>query len=529
MSLLAADFWEEHCTECGAPACYRECPMFERSEIGRCRRFDGGLRKVRRGLPGDAFEVRFRPWGKLEMDFHGRLTTQLRFNLLRRFDAVAGAFARFGARLTPRFVPYWRNPWGLYRSFRWRLVRLMSKTVSSPSTWSVCVSSVRPVNLVVSLARGDQSEVWRGSLPVTETVTTHVFRLPPVVGEALYRIFAASDADCAVAVTFHRLALIGPSPAQPFRPAAFVKCLAWDLDGTLWDGTLLEDGADALRLNESAVRLVKELDARGIVNSVVSRNDAAPALDALRRFGLEEYFVFPQIGWRPKSEGLVNLAREMNVGLDALAFVDDREENRAEVRMNAPAVRVFDVAQLDGLSARPEFNPPTSAESAGRRATYRAEMVRRATQSAAGVDAEAFARLSGLRVTLTPVVGAEDPLAVRCRELVQRTNRLTLAGRRYGEGEFAELLRTNACFAVGCRDKYGDYGTVGFACVSNGELREFVMSCRVAGRGCERRTVEALKERTGVSSLWAKVEDTGRNDAVREALAGIVRLEESET
>lgn len=51
-----------------------------------------------------------------------------------------------------------------------------------------------------------------------------------------------------------------------------VKCVVWDLDNTVWDGVLLEDG-DGRPLRPGVREAIEELDRRGILQSIASRND----------------------------------------------------------------------------------------------------------------------------------------------------------------------------------------------------------------------------------------------------------------
>ena len=244
--------------------------------------------------------------------------------------------------------------------------------------------------------------------------------------------------------------------------------------------------------------------------------------EARARFGIADLFVFPQVGWGAKSAALRQLARELNVGLDSLALVDDASWERAEVRQNVPGVRTFDAAAIETLAAEPCFNPPASAESANRRARYQEEAARRGAEAASGADHVAFLKASHIRLALGPVV---DETAVRCRELVQRSNQLTLAARRYDEAAFASLVASTESWAVRCADDYGDYGTVGFVAVARAEdgvveLREFVMSCRVAKKLCEQSVILFLAERAaaqGARIFRAVVTPTGRNGALVEA------------
>ena len=483
---VAASFWEEHCTECGEPDCYRTCARFVKGRGGRCRRFAGGLKET---ILCEGVEVEFLPWGKMEAFFHGGMISRARAERLERLMART-AWLR---RLAPRW----------WRSWRWRWA-LRGATKGSPNFWRIKAVAERDESLVLQVVDAELKELVRESLRLTAGSAVEAsVPIPPVADGALFRIFAANG-EATGKIRFERCQLVKCPESQ------HVKCLAWDLDGTLWQGTLSEDGAEGLSLNATAIEVVKELDRRGIVNSICSKNDAAEALAALKKFGIEEYFVFPQIGWGPKSEGLRTLSREMNIGLDAIAFVDDREEVRGEVRANAPEVRVFAAEEMTSFLELPEFNPPTSAESVGRRARYREEMSRREAVKAFGGDAAAFLAASGLEIELKPVEGER---AERCRELVQRTNQLNLTGRRYDEAAFAKLLKETECHAVHVWDKYGDYGVVGFVAMRGTHIVECCFSCRVAEKGVERRVLEKL---AAGRKLTADVAVTPRNGKIRE-------------
>ena len=85
-----------------------------------------------------------------------------------------------------------------------------------------------------------------------------------------------------------------------------IKCVVWDLDHTLWDGVLLEDGS--VQIQPDVVQHIHRLDQLGILNSVASKNDQETATARIAEAGLTDMLLFPQIGWGPKSESIKRIA-----------------------------------------------------------------------------------------------------------------------------------------------------------------------------------------------------------------------------
>src|SRR5262245_2797725 len=85
-----------------------------------------------------------------------------------------------------------------------------------------------------------------------------------------------------------------------------IKLLVWDLDNTLWSGTLLE--GDPVSVAESAIATLKALDERGILHSIASKNDSDAAMSKLKEFGLDAYFLYPQINWSSKASNIRTIA-----------------------------------------------------------------------------------------------------------------------------------------------------------------------------------------------------------------------------
>lgn len=265
----------------------------------------------------------------------------------------------------------------------------------------------------------------------------------------------------------------------------FVKCVVWDLDDTLWSGTLLE--GDAVVPDPKIVEAIKEFDRRGILNSIASRNDAATALAKLEELAIAEYFLFPQIDWGAKHASVARIASDLSIGTDTIAFIEDQAFERDEVAHSLPGVRCYPPDEVPRLLGLPEFTPPfVSEESARRRSMYVAEADRSKAESQFRGPKEEF--LAGLKMTMiiTPA-GAED--LRRAEELTVRTNQLNTTGRTYSYEELDGFRGSpdHLLLMATLEDRYGSYGKVGLALVELGEdtwtLKLLLMSCRVMSRG----------------------------------------------
>ena len=264
-----------------------------------------------------------------------------------------------------------------------------------------------------------------------------------------------------------------------------VKCVVWDLDNTVWDGVLLEDGD--VRLRPGVVDVLETLDRRGILHSVASRNDHDAAIAKLRELGLDEYFLYPQINWDAKSRSVAEVARALNIGVDTLAFVDDQAFERDEVRFVNAQVRCIDAADLHDIPGLPEMNPAfVTDDSARRRQMYRADAQRRKSEEEHDGSMEEFLASLGMEFSIRPA--GEDDLA-RAEELTVRTNQLNATGYTYSYAELDEFRRSDDhdLLVAELIDKYGSYGVIGITLVHRTPgarmIKLLLMSCRVMSRG----------------------------------------------
>jgi methoxymalonate biosynthesis protein len=264
-----------------------------------------------------------------------------------------------------------------------------------------------------------------------------------------------------------------------------VKCLIWDLDNTLWRGTLLED--PRVQVPDAHREVITTLDSRGILQSIASKNDHDLAWRRLEELGLAEFFVLPHITWGPKSDSVREIAERLNFAPAAVAFVDDQPAERAEVGFHAADVRCYPADQVLSLPDRAEFSPKTvTVDARRRRQMYQASFRREAEkESFAGPD-EAFLRSLDLVMRIGRA-GGED--LSRVEELTLRTSQMNATGVHYSDEVLRGLLTDagHEVLTITMADRFGPHGAVGVLLLERHpawwHLKLLATSCRVVSFG----------------------------------------------
>jgi len=264
-----------------------------------------------------------------------------------------------------------------------------------------------------------------------------------------------------------------------------VKCLVWDLDNTIWSGTLLEK--DRCRLKPGIRSILDELDLRGILQSIASANDEDLAVAALSQKGIAQLFLYPQITWSKKVSCIQTIARKLNIGLDSMGFIDDEPYELEQVRQILPSVRIYPAKDYKTLLVRPDFSPLfRTRESSQRRKMYVQESARSEEQKSYGKSQKEFLNYCRTHLTIREATERDLP---RILELMHRTHQLNSTGKIYSEMEVRSFLISLKfkVYVVELKDRFVDYGKIGVAiCVrrpDRWEVFSFLLSCRVLTRG----------------------------------------------
>jgi FkbH-like protein len=292
------------------------------------------------------------------------------------------------------------------------------------------------------------------------------------------------------------------------------KALVVDLDNTLWGGIIGEDGMDGIKIGSDhpgaayrdLQRAMLDLYRRGILLAICSKNNVDDAMEVLDKHpGMilrRQHFAAMRINWQDKVQNLREIAMELNIGIDALTFLDDNPVEREQIRAALPEIAVLDVPADPGQYAAvlrrcPLFDRLVLSDEDKQRGIYYAAQRERIQLETACTSKEDFLRSLQQEVEIAPV---RSSTLARVAQLTQKTNQFNVTTRRYKEQEIAEMASSpnRTVVSVRVRDRYGDNGLVGVAITTDeGETREidtFLLSCRVIGRTVETAILSYLAQ-----------------------------------
>jgi len=284
------------------------------------------------------------------------------------------------------------------------------------------------------------------------------------------------------------------------------KCLAVDLDNTLWGGVIGDDGLGGIVLGNinpegeafSAFGLyLKHLKHQGVILVVNSKNDVAVAESVFRYhqecvLKMEDFSAFV-CNWESKSSNLSRIAKSLNIGTESIVFVDDNKGECEEVRHALPEVNVIELSGdpaffADQIERLHLFAPlDMTAEDLRRQESYQATKEISKLKSSPKTLSSYLENLN-MRAIIRPAKNEEIP---RINQLLQKTNQFNLTGRSFQNESLESLLSSNnrIILVSHLEDRLANHGLVS---VLIGRIEKktlwienWVMSCRVFTRTLE--------------------------------------------
>ena len=293
------------------------------------------------------------------------------------------------------------------------------------------------------------------------------------------------------------------------------KLLILDLDDTLWGGIVGEVGWKNLRIGghdylgeaySDFQNQIKALKKKGIILAIVSKNNQETALEAIKKhpemkLKLEDFVAY-RINWEDKAKNIVDIVKELNLGLQSTVFFDDSPFERGRVKEMLPEVFVPELPKnptdySNFLSSLHCFDiPHITKEDKLRAELYKSESKRVELKEKLSSLSDWINTLD-LTVTIENVSEENIPRAI---QLFNKTNQMNLTTRRLTDQEFNSWINEelNNLWTIRAKDKFGDYGIIGILSVSiknnQASIIDFILSCRVVGRCIEDTMINFLKD-----------------------------------
>ena len=312
------------------------------------------------------------------------------------------------------------------------------------------------------------------------------------------------------------------------------KCIVLDLDNTLWGGIVGEDGFDGIELGHSSngkafVDFQKELLSlwnHGIILAINSKNNFDDAMKVINEHPnmilRKKNFANIQINWNDKAQNLKQIAEELNIGLNSIAFFDDDKINRERIRQEFPEVLTIEAPDDPSqfsliLKNLNDFNVLQRTDEDIKRGQMYAQQRERKELEKSISNLDDFLEQLDIKVKMK---NSSEFLIPRISQLTLKTNQFNLTTRRYQEEEIRNFTNDHK-FIVGCAqvlDKFGDNGITGVYIINKQDkiwsIDTFLLSCRIMGRGVENGILSQIlidAKHNGVKEIRANFIPTQKN------------------
>lgn len=331
------------------------------------------------------------------------------------------------------------------------------------------------------------------------------------------------------------------------------KCIVLDLDNTIWGGIIGEDGFEGIQLGADPPgnafvdfqRLLLGYFNRGIILALNSKNNHEDAIRVIRDHPhmilREQHFAAMRINWQDKVQNMIELAEEINIGLDTMVFFDENTHEREHVRQALGQVLVVDLPSSpylyrQALQELNDFNTLTLTEEDKKRGEMYYASRKRSELQKTTISLEDFLKSLEMKATIKE---ADDFALPRVTSLVNKTNQFNTTTKRYTINEIEKMkLDRNrfSLYTMQVTDKFGDEGIVGVAIIQKESetwfIDSFLMSCRIIGRKLETAFLATILDdakKNGITTIIGEYIPTKKNEPVKTLYSnhGFIRHTES--
>ena len=330
------------------------------------------------------------------------------------------------------------------------------------------------------------------------------------------------------------------------------KGLVLDLDNTLWGGIVGDDGVENIVVGQETSEgqaysefqdYLKQLKNIGVILNINSKNDEKNAIDGLNHPDgtlRPEDFIIIKANWQPKSKNMLEIAQELNIGVDSLVFVDDNPAERAIINQQIPNVSTPVIERpekyIETIDRAGYFEVINLSKDDFKKSEMYKENMERNKVMASFDNYDDYLKSLDMHAKIEGFI----PLYMaRIAQLTNKSNQFNLTTKRYNQTEIEEVANDKNYITLYGKlsDIFGDNGVVsvviGHILGKILEIDLWIMSCRVLKRDMEFAMMDTLVDKAkkaGIEIIKGFYYPTMKNGMVKDFYAeqGFTKISEDE-
>ncbi len=284
-----------------------------------------------------------------------------------------------------------------------------------------------------------------------------------------------------------------------------IRHIILDLDNTLWGGVVGDLGHKNVDLNFEQNGLsylnfqqfILSLKKKGVILSICSKNTENVALEVFKKrkdmiLKIQDFSSI-KINWKPKSENISEIFRELNITETGTCFIDDSKFEREEVRKRFKKIYIPEMPQetsdwVNYLEFSNKFIYTNTYDRKIDRTNFYKKEEKRKQDKKNFSNINNFLKSLKLKINVKKISTNNE----RSLELLNKTNQFNFYTNRYNPIQFKNLiLGKKYAYNFSLEDKYSDYGEIAVLIAEideknkSSKITDWVMSCRAMSRSVE--------------------------------------------
>lgn len=275
-----------------------------------------------------------------------------------------------------------------------------------------------------------------------------------------------------------------------------IKAIIFDLDDTLYSGTIGEDGIKKIKLDKyqtKAREYYKALYKNGTILSICSKNNKSDTDLIFKKKFLDKKIFFPiKSNWDPKYKNIINIQKQLNISYKNILFIDNNISEILSVKKNIKEINVFwandSASFLNCLKFYPNLTNILSSDDDETNKKRIQDL--KANKKRENFFSSNKNNLKDLKMELNFRLNNCKEIE-RIFSITNKVNQFIFSYKRFDKSQIRQYLKTKNrfVFTISLKDKFSDSGNVAVLYFTKDNddliLNEVCVSCRALGRNLE--------------------------------------------